>query len=169
MESCWETLGEFDGNSYELFGKPSAIHGKLLGNAWGLFLGNSFVRKGPTRGRTHPHACKIPYKAAVPVLCPHRFIVECLFDYLFVPFFSVVFWRCFDFMCNAFWPHFGASLFLIDFGGSLARIVRPSDLENRALAYTRRSCSWNRMFRFGRDFWWNCCATQLPQWQQNWF
>ena len=61
------------GNSYELFGKPSAIHGKLLGNAWGLFLGNSFVRRGPTTGRTDRHACKIPYKTALPVLCPHRF------------------------------------------------------------------------------------------------
>ena len=64
------------GNSYELFGKPSAIHGKLLGNAWGLFLGNSFVRRGPITGRTHPHACKIPYKTALPVLCPHRFILD---------------------------------------------------------------------------------------------
>ena len=72
MQSYWETRGEFHGNSYELFGKPSAIHGKLLGNAWGLFLGNSFVRRGPTTGRTDRHACKIPYKTALPVLCPHR-------------------------------------------------------------------------------------------------
>ena len=72
MQSCWETRGEFDGNSYELFGKPSAIHGKLLGNAWALFLGNSSVRRGPTTGRTDRHACKIPYKTALPVLCPHR-------------------------------------------------------------------------------------------------
>ena len=65
--------GQFDGNSYELFGKPSAIHGELLGNMWGLFLGNSFVRRDPTTSRTHPHACNIHYKTALPVLCPHRF------------------------------------------------------------------------------------------------
>jgi len=78
---------EFDGNSYELFGKPSAIHGKLLGNAWGLFLGNSFVRRGPTTGRTDRHACKIPYKTALPVLCPHRFIFDPFLVTFSLPFF----------------------------------------------------------------------------------
>ena len=90
MQSFGETCGEFGGNSYELFGKASAIHGKLLGDAWGLFLGNSFVRRGPTTGRTDRHACKIPYKTALPVLCPHRFI----FDFFLLLFRSLFLSRC---------------------------------------------------------------------------
>ena len=84
---CWGTHWEFVGNSYELFGKPSATHGKLLGNAWGLCLGNSIVRRGPTTGRTDPHACKIPYKTALPVLCPHRFILDPFLVTFSLPFF----------------------------------------------------------------------------------
>ena len=72
-EVCPETVRGRGFHSNGPGGKPSAIHGKLLGNAWGLFLGNSFVRRGPTTGRTDRHACKIPYKTALPVLCPHRF------------------------------------------------------------------------------------------------
>ena len=75
-EVCRETVRGRGFHSNGLGRKPSAIHEKLLGNAWGLFLGNSFVRRGPITGRTHPHACKIPYKTALPVLCPHRFILD---------------------------------------------------------------------------------------------
>ena len=70
---CW---GNEWGMYYELLRiiwETASIHTEPLENLWGLLVGNSFVGKGPNTNRTHPHACHIPYKTALPVPCKLRF------------------------------------------------------------------------------------------------
>ena len=98
---------ELVGKSYELLGILFGIHRELLGNEWGTCrefvrfvwetVGYSWGAPGELVGtfgwefvlwersdtsRTHPHACNILYKTALPVLCTHRF----MFDPLLVTF-----------------------------------------------------------------------------------
>ena len=105
-EVCPETVWGRGFHSNGLRRKPSAIHEKLLGNAWGLFLGNSFVRRGPTTGRTDRHACKILYKTALPVLCPHRFINHSFFSCFFRCSFRERFGRVWGLLWGPFWEPF---------------------------------------------------------------
>ena len=90
LRIIWETVG---------------IHTEPLENLWGLLVGNPFVGKGTSANRTHPHACDIPYKKTLPVLCTHRF-PGTLFSFFSGCFFRVVSGR----ILGGFWIHFGIHL-----------------------------------------------------------
>ena len=72
-------LGKECGKYYELMQiiwEIVCIHTEPLETMWGFLVGNLFVGRGPNTKRTHPHACGIHYKTALPVPCTHRFIFE---------------------------------------------------------------------------------------------
>ena len=81
MWNAWGLLGEWVGNVFgsinekllRIIWETVGIHTETLESLWGLLVGNPFVGKGTNANRTHPHACDIPYKTALPVLCTHRF------------------------------------------------------------------------------------------------
>ena len=101
LEFIRNPLGSLElvGKSYELLGNLFGIHRELLGIEWGTSrefvrffwetVGYSWGVPGELVGtfgwefvlwersdtsRTHPHACNIPCKTALPVLCTHRFV-----------------------------------------------------------------------------------------------
>ena len=121
-ESMGKSFGsslELVGKSYELLGNLFGIHRELLGNEWGTSrefvrfvwetVGYSWGVPGELVGtfrwefvlwersdtiRTHPHACNIPYKTALPVLCTHRFCVYPFLVTFVLPFFSSFLGEC---------------------------------------------------------------------------
>ena len=114
LEFIRNPLGSLElvGKSYELLGNLFGIHRELLGIEWGTSrefvrffwetVGYSWGVPGELVGtfgwefvlwersdtsRTHPHACNIPYKTALPVLCTHRFYFDPFLVTVLLPFF----------------------------------------------------------------------------------